>query len=131
MHAMDYEIILRKAYQTGRGGADGEAEADIYRRYERVLRQLELQKEAVRKGEPRHSSLSMEDLEYEVRKHRIGVGNTLNGALKQTIKQFTERAKELNSMFFDPYKKEYSMTEINDRMASILTIQTELGLFPK
>lgn len=73
MKAMLYEHLMRMAYQCGRNGVRG-ADADIYRKMELTIRQLE---------PPYNSTKSKEALEYESRVAIAEVRGYVEGAIKK------------------------------------------------
>jgi hypothetical protein len=85
MDAMLYEYLVRMAYNCGRGGAGGKAEADIYRKLERT-------QNAVEKKLP---TRSIDDLEYEYRSAAATVSGNVAQALQKVEKgfYFTEENK--------------------------------------
>lgn len=132
MEAMKYEYIIRKAYGIGRDYSKG-ADADIYRKFERVERGLMLDKEAIAKKEMRVTGGSLQDQEYEVRVAAAKVTNHLQAALMHVIQRFG--FEEIPS---DPIKKlqacqsklntQYDKTVIDGAMDEIHEVFTELGL---
>lgn len=79
MDALLYEYLVRMAYNCGRGGAGGNAEADIYRKLERT-------KNAVEKKLP---TRSMDDWEYEYRSAAATVSMNAGQALRKVEKDFS------------------------------------------
>ncbi len=75
MDAMSYEYLIRKAYNCGRGGAGGKAEATIYRKMERAENALKT----------RMSTTANGDLEYDYRSAAIEVSMNVNDALREVI----------------------------------------------
>lgn len=75
---MSYEYLIRKAYGCGRGGANGKAEADHYRRMEMAERAIEI----------RNSTLSLEDLKYEFRVKASKVSNSINEAIRHVVNSY-------------------------------------------
>lgn len=78
MDAMLYEYLVRMAYNCGRGGAGGKAEADIYRKLERAHN-------AVEKKLP---TRSMDDWEYEYRSAAATVSGNVAQALRKVENEF-------------------------------------------
>jgi hypothetical protein len=85
MDALLYEYLVRMAYNCGRGGAGGKAEADIYRKLERA-------KMALDKKLP---TRTMDDWEYDYRSAAANVSMNVGQALQKVEKNlyFTEENK--------------------------------------
>ena len=88
MQSLIYEYLMCAAYETERHGARGKVDADVYRDMERSLREVELQKDAIKKREMPASTKSIDQLEYEAKaatvKVRENVYDAINEALKRT-----------------------------------------------
>lgn len=78
MDALSYEYLMRKAYNCGRGGANGKAEADLYRKLERAESMLKT----------RNSTKSQDDLEYDYRKAAVEISMNVSEALKKVENEF-------------------------------------------
>jgi len=128
MWAMAYEYIIRRAFQVGRGEQRGQADADVYRRYEHAVHKLRLAREAHMSGGWAPTSRPIDDLEYEVRKEAAGVCVNLNGALAELKKRFPERMEELDRLTLDPYRSYYETSTLEKSMDMIAALQRELGL---
>ncbi len=87
MDALSYEYLIRKAYNCGRGGADGKAEADDYRKLERAERMIEI----------RNSTKSLDDLKYDYRKSAVKISMNISEALR----------KVENTFYFTDENKQY------------------------
>lgn len=86
MDGMSYEYLIRKAYNCGRGGASGNAEAGYYRDLEVAERAIEIQ----------NSMLSLNELKYEFRVAASRVSNNIGTAIRYVINThyFTEQTEE-------------------------------------
>ncbi len=78
MDALSYEYLIRKAYNCGRGGANGKAEASIYRRMERVTKARKM----------RISVSTNNELEYSYRSASLQVSMNINDALIRVLNNF-------------------------------------------
>jgi len=111
-NALIYESLLCEAHDCDRHGANGAADADIYRDLEHAIRSVELQRTAIAKGEMPISTRSVDDLEYEVRVSTAKVRNNVLQGLKEINRKTydeTERKKLLHLMQEltpDEYEKE-------------------------
>jgi len=99
MKSLLYEHLVKAAYNTERFGAQGKADADVYRDMELALRGVELQKEAIKNGQMPISTKSVNDLEYEARvaiaKVRGNVSAAISEALRNTdLKYSSEETKQ-------------------------------------
>ena len=103
MDAMSYEYLIRKAYNCGRGGAGGKAEATIYRKMERAENALKM----------RMSATTNSDLEYDYRSAAMGVSMNVNDALRKVIS---------GSFFSEKNKKSKKRLE---ELASIIAMNTD------
>lgn len=126
MWAMTYEHIIRGVFQVERGGQNGRADADVYRRYEHAAHRLRLTREARVSGGWSPTSRPIDELEYEVRKEAAGVCINLNGALAELKKQFPERMEELERLTLDPYRSYYDTSVLEGSMDKIAVLQREL-----
>jgi len=86
MDALSYEYLIRKAFNCDRGGANGMAEADIYRKMERVENAIKM----------RMSASSNGDLEYNYRSAAINISVNVSEALRKVSKDFHFESKNQN-----------------------------------
>jgi len=86
MDALSYEYLIRKAFNCGRGGANGMAEADIYRKMERVENAINM----------RMSTSSNGDLEYNYRSAAINISVNVSEALRKVSQEFHFESKNQN-----------------------------------
>lgn len=132
MEAMSYEVLMRKAFGTGRDFKNG-ADADIYRKFEHAHRAVELQKESIEKKQPRFSSLPLADLEYEMHVAAGSVKSNLFSAINHVIDQhsFGETESEPIKKLKDCYSKlnqEFEREIIDSIIQEIHNVFTELNL---
>lgn len=90
MDALSYEYLIRKAYNCSRGGADGKAEASIYRKMERI--------EKARKMRILVSSNN--ELEFNYRSASLQVSMNINDALNRVLNNFhfTDKNKGIKNI---------------------------------
>lgn len=111
MEAMEYEYLIRQAFGVGRHEVAG-ADADIYRRFERAKNLLEGQKRAIDKGEMKLSTLSIEDLEYDMRKGAATICTNVVNAINHVQKdadldnQVVEKLENIKTKLWRLYDKE-------------------------
>jgi ribosomal protein L25 (general stress protein Ctc) len=86
MKAMIYEYLVCAAYNTERHGARGKADADVYRDMEHALREVELQKEAIKKRETPVSTKSVDQLEYDARVATATVRENVSDAIGEALR---------------------------------------------
>ncbi|MBX2969932.1 MAG: hypothetical protein KF803_11225 [Cyclobacteriaceae bacterium] len=86
MKSLLYEHLVKAAYNTERYGARGKADANVYRDMEHALREVELQKEAIKKGQMPISTKSIEDLEYEARVYIAKVRGNVSAAISEALR---------------------------------------------
>jgi hypothetical protein len=108
MDAMDYEFLLRKVYDCDRHGANGDADADVYRKMEHAINIYEAQKKAIENKEPPVWADSLDNLEYDMRVQlsrisskvrsalRKQIGNTYNDELKGKLEGLELRLQDRN-----------------------------------
>ena len=78
MDALSYEDLIRNAYNCERGGANGKAEAEVYRKMERVENAINT----------RISIDSNGDLEYNYRSASIHLSMNIHEALMKVADDF-------------------------------------------
>ncbi|KAB1061466.1 hypothetical protein [Salibacter halophilus] len=130
MKAMEYEYLIRKAFNCGRFGAPG-ANADIYRRYERNKGLYESETDAVKNNKPRKWNQPIEDLAYEAGRKEGEVVAHINNALDHVEKHYqdeltSEQEKELSdckSELLEPSKEK--IDKVIDRVHEVFS---EAGL---
>ncbi|MEM1406297.1 MAG: hypothetical protein AAGG59_05940 [Bacteroidota bacterium] len=93
--SLTYESLLCKAHNCDRGGANGAADADVYRKLENAQRMLEVQEQAIEKKEIPPSNRSINDLKHEFRAQTAKVrNNILQGLREINRKTHDEKKKE-------------------------------------
>lgn len=113
MDAMEYEILMRKAFNTSKSGLDGEVHANVYRKLDTACHVLKLQKEAIKENKLPIRSDSIAELEYDVRSAAAQVTSNLRSALTYVLKtkELTQEIKSklekhLESLDYLQYDKE-------------------------
>jgi hypothetical protein len=128
--AMGYEYLIRKAFGCGRHGVAG-ADADTFRRYERVQALYEENLDAIKNNKPRTRNQSIEELANEAGVETGRVVAYINSALdhvkKHHYEQLTdEQYNELENcgvILLTPTKK-----NIEDVLEKTHTVFSDLGL---
>lgn len=111
-YAMDYEYLIRKAFQCGRHGASG-ANADIYRRYESkqaLYRQALIE---IERNEPRTWLQDLNEMAYELGIAAGQVVTYMEVAIYRVKKNFenqltdeqTEELESCESLLLDPSRE--------------------------
>lgn len=85
MDAMDYEFLLRRVYDCDRHGANGDADADVYRKMEHAINLYGAQKRAIENKEPPVWADSLDNLEYDVRVQVAKISSKVRSALQTQI----------------------------------------------
>lgn len=85
-NAVLYELLLCKIHNCQRGGIHGAANADVYRSMERAIHLVDLQKEAIKKGQMPHTSKTVEELEYEAEVEVSHLISNLERAIREARK---------------------------------------------
>ena len=126
--ALIYELLVCAAYNTGRHGANGKADADVYRDMEHALRDVELQKKAIKKRVTPVSTKSVDDLEYEARaaiaKVRTNVSDSISEALRNTNLKYSSKQtqKKLQELKSKLHIHQYDKDEIDKVISDVWDI---------
>ncbi|MCX8492377.1 MAG: hypothetical protein ORN54_15070 [Cyclobacteriaceae bacterium] len=110
--SLSYEYLIRSAYNVGRSGKGGAADASLYRDWEVNIRAVASQKKAIKARTTPPDTRSIEELEYQVRVSASQVRENVREAIRavlRTPRPSTIAAKlaELESVLvLDLYDKE-------------------------
>ena len=86
LEAMMYEHFMTTVYKCDRGGANGAADADYYRKMRHAVNLYEAQKKALDNGEVPVSTESLSVLKYDVNVAIRRIGNRVSEALREAIR---------------------------------------------
>ena len=129
--AMNYEYLIRKIYHCGRGGVEG-ADADIYRRMERVERIYLLEEDNIKNKKPRIRFDEIEDLEDDYRRQASIVGQYIIKALNKLLKDHSENLTSTDQTKINHHILELghrsTSKSINEAISKVEPILMELGL---
>ncbi len=132
--AMNYEGLMRSAYQVGKGKAPG-ADADIYRKMDRASYQLEIENAFIKNNKNRSSSLSIEELEYNLRVETLLISGYIHRAIKNALTSYghkfnIEQISELNKTF-EILKNNLSVQIVEKAIKNINEILYDVKLTPQ
>lgn len=102
MDAVIYELVMCAAFDCSKGGANGAANAEVYRRMEYAVDLVGLQKKAIKNKEMPLSTKSVSELEYEANVAVLRLRNHLDSAIIASLKrvyreEFREELMSLRS----------------------------------
>jgi hypothetical protein len=129
-NAMDYEILIRKAFNCGRHGVYG-ADADIYRRYERNQLMYETNLNEIKNNKPRSWGQPIEEMAYLAGLGAGKVSSNIKNAVGYVKREYKER---LTSDKYDELDEntdllhEPSFKNIGEAIHGINGIFSDLGL---
>ena len=111
-YAIDYEYLIRKAFQCGRHGAPG-ANTDIYRRYERNQDLYSQALIEIERDKPRTWLQDLNEMAYELGVAAGQVVIYIEMAIYRVKKDFenqltdeqTEQLESCGSLLFDPSRE--------------------------
>jgi hypothetical protein len=86
--AMDYEYLVRRAFQCGRSYEKG-ADADIYRKLERSYGHFLRESEAERTGKPKTWNKSVSELETEYKSDLRVVAGYVDAAIAKALQNYS------------------------------------------
>ena len=127
---MTYEFVMRQAFNTHRHGANGKADADVYRRFTRAVGLVEHQKEALENNRMPPRLDAVEDLEYDARVQAAKVCLNLRQAIRHVIENeypSKEDTKELEKIMTS-LSEQYDENEIGVLMGKTSVIFKRIGL---
>ncbi len=125
MEALSYENLLRRIYQVGRRGIP-EADADVYRRLEHAEGAYTLDSKNIRDKQPRISTKSLEDLEYEYRVQCSKIWRIVSEALRTGITRYKAQLSEADVQTLKQYQGEPAQIT---KEAIDTAIKTAEGIF--
>ena len=107
---MIYEHFMTTVYKCDRGGANGAADADYYRKMRHAVNLYEAQKKALDNGEPPVWGESLSVLKYDVNVAIRRIGNRVSEALTEAMRTTYDEDKreKLNALRAD-------LIEISDK----------------
>jgi hypothetical protein len=133
MSAMNYEYLIRRAYQEGRYGTKG-ANADIFRGLIREQWVYKSEKEAIDTGKPRKSTKPIEKLEETFRKKADEVKSFIAGAIDHALKKYGNKFSEAQKDGLESCKQDlntYAIETIEQVIERADKIILEIGLYPQ
>jgi len=128
--AIDYEYLVRKAYNSGRSLING-ADGDIYRKYCRAFTRFEIDRDAIKNNKIRTSIHPIEELEDEAKRAQAKIVLHIRQAIihvKNTHEfSLTDQQKKTLEDYLDKLHRP-SHEEIELVIDDVSAFFSELGL---
>ena len=131
--AMNYEYLIRRAFQCGRFGVAG-ANADIFRSLERSYGLYTREKELKAAAKPKEWNKSIEELALEYGRKSGEVAAFLDSAISKVLHDYEnrlspEQKEELNQCLSDLFEPSFDdILHVIERSEKVML---ELGIYPR